>query len=356
MRVLPILRITAVCFLSLPRLFHAQQPFPVAHTAQEDSDNDGLSDHLEQALLDQFLPSFMIGRHDCSALPSEFVPGSISPMVKAENRTIYGQVFLSKASTKDHPIAEIHFYHLWRQDCGSHGHPLDAEHVSALVRASGSDLSASTWQAAYWYAAAHENTVCDVSQIARASTLKAEDHGAKVWISPGKHASYLNETLCQRGCGADRCEKMETLSPQRIINLGEPGRPMNGSVFTSSTRWPLADKMQNTNFPNVVIARLNLLPETDIAWFNAGRHPAQQIIAVSSSTEQALATSGRNTTSSISTAGDSTNAAISVAGDSTQNALHKSFRKTMHALGTSARQVGDALHITPPPDKPDERP
>jgi len=295
----------------------------------------------------------MIGRQDCSNIPAEFRPNVKTPEVKTENGTIYGQVFPAKISTDDTPTAEIHYYHLWRRDCGGHGHPLDTEHVSVLVRASDSHLSSATWKAIYWYAAAHENTVCDVSQIARASTLHAEVRGAKVWISPGKHASYLNETLCQRGCGADKCEKTEALAPGKLINLGEPGHPMNGSLFILSSLWPLAGKMSNTNFPPDPVARLTQLPETDIAWFNAGRHPAQGVIAISGSTEDAIAKSGRSTNSAISTAGDSTNTAISVAGDSTGNALQKSYRHTKHALGTSARHVGEALHVKPKPEKPE---
>ena len=115
----------------------------------------------------------------------------------------------------------------------------------------------------------------------------------KVWISPGKHASYLNQTLCQGGCGADKCANMVALAPGKLINLGEIGQPMNGSLFISSSAWPLADKMANTNFPAGPVARLNQLPESDIAWFNAGRHPAQGVIAVSSSTEQAIARAGK---------------------------------------------------------------
>jgi hypothetical protein len=322
-------------------------------SSQLDSDHDGLSDALEQSLLVQFAPTFMIGRHDCSDVPAEFRPDSVKPVVKSENRTIYGQVFPAKGSSSEAPLVEIHFYHLWKRDCGEHPHPLDAEHVAVLVRSSGGDPAAAKWTAMYWYAAAHENTVCDVSQIARASTLKAEDHGARVWVSPGKHASYLNATLCQRGCGADRCEEMKQLGPGKLINLGEPGHPMNGATFISSELWPLAAKMETTNFPESAVARLNRLPETDIAWFHAGRHPVQGIIAISSSTEGALAQSGRNTTNAISGAGDSTDAAISVAGDSTGNALQKSYRETGHALGTSARHVGKALHVLPKPDHSD---
>jgi hypothetical protein len=327
----------------------------VGTTAQSriDLDHDGMSDALEQALLVQFAPAFMVGQDDCSNVPAEFRPEKTRPEVTRENGTVYGQVFPARNSADAAPVAEIHYYHLWKRDCGGHGHPLDAEHVSVLVRASHSDLSSTEWKAIYWYAAAHENTVCDVSQIARASTLHAEVHGAKVWISPGKHASFLNETLCERGCGADRCEGMVALPPGKLINLGEIGHPMNGSFFISSTAWPLATKMANTNFSKGAVARLNELPEGDIAWFNAGRHPAQGVIAISSTTEQALADSGQDTTSAISVAGDSTGTAISTAGNSTGNALQKSYRNTKHALGTSAKQVGEALHVTPKPDAPE---
>jgi hypothetical protein len=335
----------------------AQKP-AVSPEIHIDSDHDGLSDALEQRLLVQFAPRFMVGEHDCSIIPAEFKPEIQTPEVEAENGTIYGQVFPSKNVGNPSLLVEIHYYHLWRKDCGGHGHPLDTEHVAVLVRASATDLAAATWKAVYWYAAAHENTVCDVSQIARAATLHAEDHGATVWISPGKHASYLNEMLCRRGCGADRCENMVPLQSTALINLGEPNHPMNGSLFISSPEWPLIAKMSASNFLEAPLARLNQLPDTDIAWFNPGRHPAQGVIARSSSTEQAIAGGGRNTTTAISLAGNSTGSALTTAGssmgeaistanDSTGNALQKSYRWTRHALGASARHVGTTLHVTP---------
>ena len=67
--------------------------------------------------------------------------------------------------------------------------------------------------------------MCDVSQIARASTLDAENHGATVWISPGKHASYFSPDLCHGGCGADRCENMIRLSPAGISTWASRGLP-----------------------------------------------------------------------------------------------------------------------------------
>lgn len=306
-----------------------------------DTDHDGLSDALEQSLLTQFLPAFQIASADCATLPAEFEPNHPTPKTIAENATIYGQVFPTKSSSNEkneNPTAEIHFYHLWSKDCGPHGHHLDTEHVAVLVQASSPDLTAAKWTALYWYAAAHEATVCDASQIARASTLHATDHGATIWISPGKHASYLNETLCQHGCGADRCVQMVPLPAGKIINLGEPDHPMNGSVFLASNEWPLLTKMTTTNFPDSPLARLNALPETDIAWFLPGNHPAQQVIAASLTTGQAIGVGGHDT-----------DAAISLANDQTGNALEKSYRHTRHALGIAAHHTGEALHLSPNP-------
>ena len=172
----------------------------------------------------------------------------------------------------------------------------------------------------------------------------------KIYWARGQFAmqfSYLNEELCQRGCGADRCEEMVPLRIERIVNLGEPDRPMNGSLFISSSRWPLREKMESTNFPARAIARLEALPDLDIAWSNAGRHPAQSVIAAGGSTQNGIARGGRDTDSALATAGDSTDVAISVAKNSTGNALGNSYRKTVHALGTASRKVGNAVGGTP---------
>jgi hypothetical protein len=287
-------------------------------------------------LLVQFSPSFLIGSHDCAGVPAEFKTNLATPLVTERNGTIYGQVSLVKGSSAKHPAVEIHYYHLWETDCGKHGHPLDSEHVSVLLRASNSDLETASWKAAYWYAAAHESTVCDVSQIARAATLGSVDGGIKIWISPGKHASYFNETLCRAGCGAERCEIMKPLVTTALINLGEPGSPMSGATFVNSPQWPLLGKMTTSNFPAETLARVDSLPESDIAWVNPGKHPAQRIIADSSAVEDRVAGSGQDATG-----------AVSGAGDSTRNALGTSYENTKHALGRTVRAVGRALGAKP---------
>jgi hypothetical protein len=345
-----LLVVLALLSTALARVSNAQQP---AENTAVDSDKDGMSDVLEQALLLQFAPTFMVARHDCSGLPAEFTPNRQIPTVKVEDGTIYGQVSSARSATGDLPTAEIHFYHLWRADCGPHAHPLDTEHVAVLVSASDKNLANAKWKALYWYAAAHENTVCDVSQIARASPLHAEEGGPKVFVSPGKHASYLNQKLCQSGCGADKCVDMVALPPGKIINLGEAAHPMNGSVFIASGAWPLIEKMTTTNFPPEPVARLNRMPETDIAWFNRGKHPAQGIIADSNATGQAMAVAGGDTMSSLAKAATSTGVGISLAQDGTGNALQKTCRNTGKALAVTAKHVGEALHLVSKPAKPE---
>jgi hypothetical protein len=146
---------------------------------------------------------------------------------------------------------------------------------------------------------------------------------------------------------------MVPLKSARVINLGEPGHPMNGSVFQSSSAWPLEFKMEHTNFPAEPVARLERLPATEVAWFNPGRHPAQGVIAVSAATGGGIQKGVSETGAALGTANDSTSDAISLAGDSTGNALGKSYRKTVHALATSARHVGKALR---PSNKPTTEP
>jgi hypothetical protein len=304
-----------------------------AQSAQSlDSDGDGFTDSLEQSLLTQFSPRFYTGQQECAGLPAAFQPGLLQPTLQAADGTVYGQVFPVKIAGATGPMAEIRFYDLWGRDCGAHGHQLDAEHVAVLAEASSPDLGTAKWKAVYWYAAAHENTVCDVSQLARASDLGAEQEGAKVWLSPGKHAAYLAKSLCNHGCDADQCEAMKPMTTSRIINLGEPGHPMNGADFAASKEWPLEQKMSHTDFPPEPIARLEALPAGDIAWFNPGRHPAQGVIAVSYTTGEAIAGGGQNT-----------DAALALAGDKTGNALQRSYQNTKHALGTAAHAVDKAL-------------
>jgi hypothetical protein len=291
-----------------------------------DSDHDGLTDEQETALLKQFAPSFLIAADDCAGRPARFLPQFAAPTVAAEDGTIYAQA----SPRPDHPgEAELHYYHLWSRDCGQMGHPLDAEHVSVLV----AHDPGSPWRALYWYAAAHEDTVCDASQVTRAATIGAEQHGPSVWISRGKHAAFLGEPLCSRGCGGDECRDMTPLTIAGIVNLGEPGAPMNGALWMDSPDWPLADKLRRSDFPEERTSRLERLPATDIAWANPQKRPAQAVILGGNDALGGGATGLRATDTALDVAQEHTSNALGRAASTTGRALSRSYRNVRKALG-----------------------
>lgn len=307
-----------------------------------DSDRDGLRDQLEAELLKQFQPRWMIGKEDCSVKPAQFSAGMMIPTAVGDDGTIYGQASPYRGHREE---VELHFYHLWRQDCGRMGHALDAEHIAVLVRREMLDDGAPKWRALYWYAAAHEDTVCDASQIARASTVEAEDEGATVWVSPGKHASFLNEELCRHGCGGDRCEDMDKMKAGRVVNLGELSRPADDAIWVASPQWPLAAKMRQSDFPEDRIGRLERLPESDVAWANPAKRPAQAAIYGGNSAVNGIATGGRSTDTALVLANGSTDRALGKAQHNTGNALTKSYKNVVKALGGAASSTEKALGI-----------
>jgi hypothetical protein len=304
--------------------------------ALQDSDHDGLSDALEQALLVQFAPRFMLSVSDCSVQPAQFVPFQANPVVQADNGTIYGQVF-PRAGHSDQ--VEVHYYHLWRSDCGEMGHNLDTEHVSALLSRDG----ASAWKALYWYASAHEDTVCDASQIARAATLDAERQGPRIWISRGKHASFLSYALCAHGCGGDDCSETERLAITRLINLGELNAPMNGATWIASPEWPLAAKMRRSDFTGAHMISVDQLPPTSIAWANPGKRPMQAAIRSGKYTVDGVAAGQRATSTALDLADSNTGQALGSAAGSTGNGISMALRGVGKALNVTARKVGDAI-------------
>jgi hypothetical protein len=322
-------------------LSSAQRPI------QADTDRDGLSDVQEQALLDKFVPRFQVSSTDCAVKPAEFAEGISKPTVRRRDGTIYGQVTphanASGSDAMGDVMIEVHFYDLWSVDCGRMGHPLDAEHVSVLLQAKKIDSPAEDWKALYWFAAAHEGTVCDASQIAAAKALDAEEQGATVWISAGKHGAFLSEAICPQGCGGDRCARMAPLTVARVVNLGEPAAAMHGALWVHSPEWPLAAKMQS-DFSAAAIARLDH-GEGVPAERNGAHDSVKGTIYVANSVANGLGTSGSNT-----------GAALSTADGKTEGALGKSAKSTGEALKKSTRAVGHFLHLGGDEDTKDSSP
>ena len=293
-----------------------------------DADHDGLTDDVEQRLLEKFKPTIMISSSDCAGIPARFEPGVSSPRVAALDGTLYGQVF--PVSSKQ---VEVHYYVLWERDCGRVSHPLDAEHVAALI-----SMEDSGPRALYWYAGAHEKTLCDMSSGARARSLSAEERGPQIWSSAGKHALYFSKAKCDSGsgCGADSCVDDVDAPAAEIINLGERNAPANGSEWLSSPGWLLSDKMA-PNFTPEITRLIDLAPEDSVITVR-GRSTFRGTIQVSDTVLMSAENGAQHTSSALSTADTHTTNAMGRATKATGHALRKAWHAVIPAKSADSKQ------------------
>lgn len=251
-------------------------------------------------LLERFRPVFRIAAADCDVAPAEFDTQAAEPRVVAKNGTIY-----ASAREKKPGWLEVHYYHLWARDCGKGGHALDAEHVSGLL-----EQVEGQWRAVYWYAAAHEDTPCDASMAGQAKFLEAETRGPYVWVSHGKHASYLSDSSCRAACGADSCERTKELAVRPLVLLEE------SAAWVQSPRWPLRQKLES-DFDEALLAAL---AEKDLRRLVAAKPyllPAKKVLSAGNTgidaTSGALETGGRHTDGSVALAKEKTGKAVGAA-------------------------------------------
>jgi hypothetical protein len=50
-------------------------------------------------------------------------------------------------------------------------------------------------------------------------------------------------TYVREGVAGDQCDGAQRMRISKLINLGEPGEPLNGATWSTSPSWPLASKM-----------------------------------------------------------------------------------------------------------------
>jgi hypothetical protein len=297
----------------------------------QDLDRDGLPDHFEQALLDRFKPTLVLSADECDLRPARFEPGQRDPRLVDRDGTLYGQVTPRGRSADGRLEVEVKYFHLWSRDCGRPSHALDAEHVSAL--ATGPDSQPESWQAVFWYAAAHQGTICDASSGAPASAVGAVTAGPTVYVSRGKHATYLDRGHCKWGCGSDSCNPGQRLSGNSVINLGEPDAPLNGTEWIRSRRWRLAEKMRS-DFDPATRASLDSAHPLEVLALKLGFRAHQAPILGGDTGLDALVASA-----------DAAGLAISRTGQATGGALKKTAGAVSRSVSKTASGVAWFLRI-----------
>jgi len=281
--------------------------------AAGDADRDGVPDEVEAAVLEQFRPTLLISRGECDGFPASFVAGERHPKVAARDGTLYARV--SASAVRPGEWLEIHYYHLWGKDCGKNSHDLDAEQAAVLV-----ERVQGEWIARYWWAAAHEATVCERSNAARAQWLRAEKRGATVYVSRGKHASFLSKDLCSWGCGGDSCEEVQPAPAGRIVNLGEGNALAEGLQWMESNRWPLREKFGPV-FTAGLLDRLDRAEGSRVVGRDGAMYPIQAVALAGSETADGLDTGKKHTGKALGTAKEKTDGALRKAARSVRDFL-----------------------------------
>jgi hypothetical protein len=151
--------------------------------------------------------------------------------------------------------------------------------------------------------------------------------GARVWVSHGKHASFLSLDECRRGCGGDRCEFLKALTPGRVVNVGEYDHPLNGAEWIRSTRWAFAGKLRS-DFPAETLARLE--NAAGVVAIDPARRPVQATIG---GLNQAIDQTGN----ALSTAGQQTENGVVVAAEKVGQSLTRAKDKTVEWLRQRTR-------------------
>jgi hypothetical protein len=307
----------------------------------QDLDADGLPDAIEDALLARFVPTLILSAGECDGLPASFVPGLDDPRLAARDGTLYGQVTPRPDTLPGGAAIEIKFFHLWVRDCGRPSHALDAEHVSALLTAPSLTAPPDDWRAVYWYASAHAGTICDASSGARAPALRAERVGPYVYVSRGKHASYLDPGHCPWGCGSDSCRPDRVLPRGAVINLGEPDAPLNGATWMHSHRWRLANSLAS-DFVPATRADLDRAHPLQVLALRLGLRAHQAPILGGNTGLDAMLTAAGAAGVAVAAAGDATATAV----DASAVAVRAAAAGVATALGKTAGAVGRFLRVS----------
>jgi hypothetical protein len=237
-----------------------------------DRDSDGMDDHLEQLLLDNFMPPVIqFSGENC---PGPALDGSGDSNIIATRISPYPEQYTwssSPDSVQVHPIAlvgprqlvpgmywhspfiMVHCAVLYGQDCGALGHVADVEGYHFSLAYIGPDTAAgwmydtimTNWTGATIQSVGHDGTTCQ--QIETASF----QNGANVYSSPGKHANCLSITDCNLAfiCNGF-CAGTQTRKVTYNLNLGEPAAPLVSDLGNYYPAYAGQDPWSGTPFLN----------------------------------------------------------------------------------------------------------
>lgn len=206
----------------------AAETAPMDVAVSADRDGDGLDDAYEDKIVSEYLPYLSIDAGD--KCPRAILVYRLYPHPDAPK-------------TRLHLIVDT----LFETDCGASGHVGDNE-VFGLTIDPSKPAPAGILAVR---AISHQGTTCEaVTNCGSCAGLEkcttATRRGAAypvVFYSKDKHGSYMQESKCDNACFfTNFCTLAPTPTEPRMINAGEPGKPMvndltAAGMITTAAGW-----------------------------------------------------------------------------------------------------------------------
>ena len=221
-----------------------------------DNDVDGLSDELEQVLLNAYIPKFVqfsddgcpgpaIGTSNptdsnlvvCHIFPlfQQYVSGSDAPVLYSTPAALVNTNCLHTGISWFENTVMIYSALLYGRDCGLTGHTADVEGVAVSVRytetndgiAWRSDTDLNHWEGYKIQTTSHAGTICEGIETFPFRSNSNPNGKDTIYPSPDKHGNYLTRAQCSSSFICDpSCNNPFTLKRIKIVNVGEENNPM----------------------------------------------------------------------------------------------------------------------------------
>ncbi len=242
-----------------------------------DNDQDGLSDTLENILLQHFVPTFIqYNDDDCSGLSTgtsgmtdtnlvvcrifplfqQYISGSNVSSIQAIPSPLVNEKCLYAGLTWYDNRVVIYGTVLYGRDCGLNGHIADVESFSILLKYTYSsddlmwryDTTLNHWQGITIQTIAHAGTLCQSVETYPYRSNEFPNGKDTIFVSPDKHGNYLTIPICNDSfCNPD-CNDTSSVKNIRIINAGEVTAPLITDLGIYYTGYSGESPWSDTNF------------------------------------------------------------------------------------------------------------
>jgi len=245
-----------------------------------DDDFDGLSDQLEQILLNTYVPKFVQFSDDdcpgpstgtsnpadsnlvvCHIFPlfQQYVNGSTAPVLYNEPAALVNEKCLEAGISWFENTVMIYGALLYGRDCGLTGHTADVEGFAVSIHYTGtsdgiawrSDTDLNHWEGYKIQTTSHAGTICEGIETFPFRSNTNPNGKDTIYPSPDKHGNYLTRAQCGSSFICDpACNNPFTLKKIKIINVGEENNPFVSDLGLYYSGYAGESPWSNNDFLN----------------------------------------------------------------------------------------------------------